>query len=264
MLLHLTKHHALGNDFLVAIGPLPLPAPELARRVCDRRRGLGADGLLIVHRDVDPGVDARMELINADGSPAEISGNGIRCFAQALIRAGGPVRDLVIVTAAGRREVRVRTTPDPSVLEATVVMGEVHELDEPPTWASIGAHPDRPVVHLSLGNPHTVVGVDDVAAVDLEALGRRLHDVNLEIIEPGPEPHAITMRVHERGVGLTEACGSGACAAAVAARRWGLVPASAATILVHMPGGSAHVDEIDGVVTLTGPTAFIAEATIEV
>lgn len=266
MLLRLTKHQALGNDFLVVAAPLPIPAAELARRVCDRRRGLGADGLLIIHHDVDndDGLDARMELINADGSAAEISGNGIRCFAQALIRSEGAVRDLNVLTDAGRREVRVRSTPDPDVLEATVSMGEVRELDEPETWHALGAHPDRPVAHLSVGNPHTVVGVDDVHAVDLEALGRRLHDVNLEIIEPGPEPHAVTMRVHERGVGLTESCGSGACAAAVAARRWGLVPASATSILVHMPGGTAQVNEVDGVVYLTGPTTYVAEVAVEV
>ena len=98
-------------------------------------------------------------------------------------------------------------------------MGAVGELPEPAGWAAIGTDPDRPVAHLDLGNPHTVVAVDDVAGVDLLALGRQVPDVNLEIIAPGPERDAITMRVHERGAGITEACGTGA------ARRPGRPPA---------------------------------------
>ena len=78
------------------------------------------------------------------------------------------------------------------------------------------------MAHLSVGNPHTVVAVEDVAAVDLRTVGQRVPDVNLEIVEPGPEPSAITMRVHERGAGITEACGTGACAAAVGGRELGL------------------------------------------
>jgi diaminopimelate epimerase len=123
------------------------------------------------------------------------------------------------------------------------------------------------VVHLSLGNPHSVVGVDDVGVVDLLGLGQIVPYVNLEIIEPGPEVDAITMRVHERGAGITEACGTGACAAAWAARQWGLVPAAAEEILVHMDGGDAKVrmhHPSEGRVTLVGPAQFIAEITVEV
>ena len=113
---------------------------------------------------------------------------------------------------------------------------------EPAGWAAIGAHPDRPVAHLGLGNPHTVVGVDDVTAVDLLALGRQVPDINLEIVEPGPEPDAITMRVHERGAGITQACGTGAAAAAWAAERWGLVNAGLTELVVHMDGGERESD----------------------
>jgi diaminopimelate epimerase len=141
----------------------------------------------------------------------------------------------------------------------------VGELPEPEGWAAIGANPHRPVAHLDLGNPHTVVGVDDVAAVDLLTLGRQVPQVNLEIIEPGPEPDAITMRVHERGAGITQACGTGAAAAAWAAARWGLVNADVEELVVHMDGGSARVAlhrPEPGRVTLTGPATFVA--TIEV
>jgi diaminopimelate epimerase len=259
----LTKHHALGNDFLIAFHPAVADLPAFARDVCDRTTGVGADGLLV--GESEPDHAARMVLYNADGSRAEMSGNGIRCFAQALAERRGDLSPQTILTDAGPRRVELQTTEDPRVVLVTVDMGEVSELTEPDGWAAVGAHPDRPVAHLSLGNPHTVVGVDDVRAVDLLALGRQVPHVNLEIVEPGPGPDAITMRVHERGAGITQACGTGAAAAAWAAARWGLVNAGVSELVVHMDGGSARV-ALDrpqpGRVTLTGPATFVA--TIEV
>jgi diaminopimelate epimerase len=125
----------------------------------------------------------------------------------------------------------------------------------------------RPVAHLSVGNPHSVVGVEDVAVVDLVGLGGVVPYVNLEIIEPGPEPHAITMRVHERGAGVTEACGTGACASAWAAASWGLVPGNIGEILVHMEGGDAkvrlhHTPALTRA-TLIGPAELIATIQVE-
>ena len=140
-------------------------------------------------------------------------------------------------------------------------MGEVVAIDPPPTWGELACDPMRPVSHLGLGNPHAVVGVEDIASVELAKLGVIVPDVNLEIIEPGPEPDAITMRVHERGAGITEACGTGACASAWAAVQWGLLPASLGEITVHMDGGDATVrlhQPEHGRVTLTGPATFVA------
>jgi diaminopimelate epimerase len=261
----LTKHHGLGNDFLVVFDLEVDDLPALARRLCDRRRGIGADGLLVA--TAEPPFDARMVLFNADGSRAEMSGNGIRCFVQAVAMRDGDLGPKRILTDAGERVVVIRETAEPQTIEATVDMGTVDVLDEPAGWQSLGAHPDRPVAHLSLGNPHSVVGVDDVSVVDLAALGAKVPHVNLEIIEPGPEPHAITMRVHERGAGITEACGTGACASAWAAVRWGLVAASVPEILVHMEGGSARVvvdHSGSGGVTLTGPATFVARIEIDI
>jgi diaminopimelate epimerase len=271
--LTLTKHHGLGNDFLVAFHP-PVPEaelPSLARRLCDRRRGIGADGLLVA--ETEPGHAARMVLYNADGSRAEMSGNGIRCFAQALAMRGGgagvpDLTDQLILTDAGDRLVRLSATDDPATIEASVDMGAVEPLPEPGGWAELGCHPDRPVLHLSLGNPHSVVGVDEVAVVDLLALGQKVPYVNLEIVEPGEHQHEIRMRVHERGVGITEACGTGACAAAYAAANWGLATprrddggAGDAKLVVIMDGGRATVT-LDvpetGRVTLTGPATYVA------
>ncbi|RLE24435.1 MAG: diaminopimelate epimerase, partial [Actinobacteria bacterium] len=194
--LKLSKHHALGNDFLVVFDPDVEDFESLARELCDRRRGIGADGLLI--GGSAPGYAARMTLFNADGSRAEMSGNGIRCFAQALAARLGSIDEQLILTDAGDRLVRLTATEGLATIEASVEMGEVLGLDEPHKWSDLGCHPDRPVAHLSLGNPHSVVGVDEVSAVDLQALGEKVPEVNLEIVEPGPEPDAITMRVHER------------------------------------------------------------------
>jgi diaminopimelate epimerase len=217
--------------------------------------------LLLLERIDD--VNARMRLYNSDGSTAEMSGNGARCFAHALFRSDAARGERVyrLHTDAGTREVTVGEQDSNSVV-ATVDMGEVSTIDAPANWAAIGAHPDRPVVHVSVGNPHTVVGVDDVDSVDIGQLGRQVPQVNLEIIAPGPGRNAITMRVHERGAGITQACGTGACASAWAALRWGLVTSTTerVEVTVHMLGGDAVVTlnaPEAGRVALTGPAQYV-------
>ncbi len=263
--LTLTKHHALGNDFLVVFHPGVADLPALARQLCDRRRGVGADGLLV--GESADGYAAQMVLYNADGSRAEMSGNGIRCFAQALAMRRGDMLDQLILTDAGDRLVSISGTDQTGVVHASVDMGVVADIAAPADWHAIGTDPLRPVRHLSLGNPHAVVGVDEVGAVDLLTLGQMVPSVNLEIVEPGPEPHAITMRVHERGAGITEACGTGACASAWAARAWGLVAASVEEIVVHMDGGDAKVrlhHPLPGRVTLIGPAQYVGTIVVDV
>lgn len=256
----LEKFHGLGNDFLVLLDPdgaglVVSDGARLARHVCDRRRGIGADGLLIGR----PGDGAwSMALFNSDGSTAEISGNGIRCFAQALHGRGAGDR-VVIDTLAGTRVVDVL---DVSGVEMTssVGMGPVTRCGEPEGWDAIGCNPDRPVAHLDLGNPHSVVGVEDVSAVDLATIGSHVPGVNLEIVEPGAGRHEVRMRVHERGAGITEACGSGACATAFAALDWGLVAADPdGSVTVHMDGGTVRVRVEGPDVTLIGPSVRIGQ-----
>lgn len=268
------KYDAWGNDFIVldtaearlaglSTGDDGDPAPDwpkIARAWCDRETGIGADGLLLLDRVDD--VNARMTLYNSDGSRAEMSGNGARCFAHALFRrdVARAERSYRLHTDAGVRDVQVGARSADSVI-ASVDMGRITTIEAPPGWDSIGAHPDRPVVHLSVGNPHTVVGVEDVDAVDVLRLGRMIPQVNLEVVAPGPERNAVTMRVHERGAGITQACGTGACASAWAAVAWGLVPRATGRVevVVHMPGGDAVVTldaPTEGHATLTGPSIF--------
>jgi len=260
MTIRLTKHHGLRNDFLVWLDGDADAGSANAARWCERRQGIGADGLLVGVRGP---ARWRMLLFNADGSRAEMSGNGIRCFAQAI--GEGRPGTYEIDTDAGMRVVEVTATEDPHTIDASVDMGAISDGVPSPSWHSVGCDPHRPVLHLTLGNPHTVVGVEDVRALDLEGIGEQIPDVNLEVVEPGPEPFAITMRVHERGAGITEACGTGACASAWAATRWGLVPSNAREVLVHMEGGDAAVrldSPAPGHVTLVGPAVLIG--TVEV
>jgi diaminopimelate epimerase len=263
--LQLTKHHGLGNDFLVAFHPPVANLASLARKLCDRHRGVGADGLLI--GESEDGYAARMVLHNADGSRAEMSGNGIRCFAQALAMRRSDMAPQRILTDAGDRLVTLYATDDDRTIQAAVDMGKVSSIEQPDDWHRLGIDPMRPVCHLSLGNPHAVVGVDDVDDLDLLTLGRTIPLVNLEVIHPGPEVDAITMRVHERGAGITQACGTGACASAWAAATWGLVAAGSEEITVHMDGGDAKVrlhQPHQGHVTLVGPAVLIASLTVQI
>ena len=252
--MRLTKHHGLGNDFLVLLdGAADLDAAALARAACDRRRGIGADGL-IVARVVssagasDTGADGPgevvMELRNADGSRAEMSGNGIRCLGQAVVdagRASGP--ELRVYTDAGVRHLSIGSEVRPGLRQVTVDMGPARV---------VAAEPGR--AEVDTGNPHLVLLVRRLDEVDLDELGRRHPDVNVEVLAPGPEPDTLVMRVHERGVGITQACGTGSCAVAVAARGWGLV---GDRVVVHNPGGPVTVDLKADTVLLTGPAEYV-------
>ena len=265
MQLVLSKHHGLGNDFLVCDTARADPGilwPDVARAVCARTTGVGADGLVLLGIE-GPG-RLTMRLFNADGSEAEMSGNGIRCLVQAAHHAlsGSLGAVYEVETAAGARRAEVLAETSPRTLEIRVDMGPVSELPEPAGWAALECDPLRPVRHLSLGNPHSVVGVEDVAVVDLARLGALVPDVNLEIVEPGPGTDAVTMRVHERGVGITSACGTGACAVAAAALAWGIVPASVGEVTVHMDGGSVRVRMVDGRAVLTGPATWVGTVTV--
>jgi diaminopimelate epimerase len=259
--LSVTKHHGLGNDFLVVLDPTSAPDADLARRLCDRHRGIGADGLVVGRRRPAGEADTlSFQLFNADGSEAEMSGNGMRCLAQAAAEAGivAVGRPFGVMTPAGRRTVVIRRrSPD---FWASVEMGTVKVRGEAQR-CNVG----HGQLLVDVGNPHLVVAGTDPAGVDVAALGPRLEAtdpdrLNVEFATLGPGPDEVTMRVWERGVGETEACGTGACAAAVAFHHWGRVGRS---VTVHQPGGAVSVEiATDESVRLTGPSVLIARCEI--
>ena len=273
----LSKLHGLGNDFLVVLDPGgldpgaldPSTRPVLdagrARRWCDRHHGIGADGLILGTRlppgDGDEAL-LRFRLWNADGSEAEMSGNGIRCLAHAALDAGWIPDDIPfgVMTPAGRREVTIRRGAGPGATWAMVEMG-VAKVRGEVERCNVG----HGQVLVDIGNPHLVVLGPDPASLDVGALGPALAasdpaGLNVEFVALGPGPDEVTMRVWERGVGETEACGTGACAAAAAVHHWGRVGAA---VTVHQPGGAAAVDlRRDGTVTLAGPSVHIASCRV--
>lgn len=255
--MRLTKHHGLGNDFLVLLDPTatqPVGA-DLARVVCNRHRGIGADGLLRVGPGMN-GADLTMQLWNADGSHAEMSGNGISCLVQAAVMAGLAAPPQVTVwTDAGMRTVRVIATGERRIHRMTVDMGPAKVSDDETEW--LDDHTIR-AAHVDIGNPHLVLHVPDLNRVDLEERGEEINDlvpggINVELISPGPGDGELTMRVYERGVGLTLACGTGACASAAAAVAWELAPPR---MRVHQPGGAVDV-VVDETIIMTVPVSFV-------
>jgi diaminopimelate epimerase len=241
------KGHGTENDFVL----LPdLPAaeltPEAVRALCDRRAGLGADGVLRVGRE-DGGWF--MDYRNADGSVAEMCGNGVRVFARYLVQAGLETPGAFTVgTRAGAKRVVV-----PPSGEVSVDMGVPEVLAATPAVAGTKG------LALSMGNPHVVVPVDDLAALDLSVP---------PLVEP-PLPtgqnvefvvrtgsRALAMRVHERGVGETRSCGTGVCAAVVATVLAG-GEGRGEPWTVDVPGGRLTVTWADSV-TLTGPAVLVA------
>ncbi|KFK85063.1 diaminopimelate epimerase [Streptomyces sp. JS01] len=272
------KGHGTENDFVIVPDPdnaLALPA-ALVARLCDRRAGIGGDGLLhVVRSAAHP--EARsmaetaewfMDYRNADGSIAEMCGNGVRVFAHYLQRAGLVEEgDLTVATRGGPKRVHLAKNGD-----ITVSMGQALLPDAGVTVSVDGR--SWPARNVNMGNPHAVAFVDDLDhAGDLftappftpEAVYPE--GVNVEfVVDRGPRH--VGMRVHERGSGETRSCGTGACAVAVAAaRRDGADPAVTGlpvTYRVDLPGGTLVITEHpDGAVDMTGPAVIVAEGVID-
>ena len=263
--MHLSKHHGLGNDFLVGLeatnGPLP-NSPDLARALCDRHTGIGADGL--IWGGVSDRADVAFRLHNADGTEAEISGNGLRCLVQAHLRAAGLHEGTVTVaTPGGVRQAVATAASDPLTLSVLAEMGPVSA--GPTLPAVVGEMGFAQAATGSVGNPHVVLLgagslVPDLTSIDLAKVGRRVEDAipggaNVHVVE-SVGPDTLVMRSWERGVGLTEACGSGATVAAWVARTWGLV---GDRVTIRMPGGEAVVELGETEASLVGPATFVAD-----
>jgi diaminopimelate epimerase len=275
MKLHFTKMHGLGNDFLVFDGitqDVQL-SPERIRALADRHLGIGCDQLLLVEAATAPDVDFRYRIFNADGNEVEQCGNGARCFARFVREQGFIARDEIRVETVGGI-IQLRIEADDQV---TVDMGRPHfEPEDIPFIAecrhsryaiNIG-HRHLEIGAVSMGNPHAVLEVDDVENAPVASLGPLLEQherfprrVNVGFMEVVTRYH-IRLRVFERGVGETMACGSGACAAVVVGREQGLLEES---VRVELRGGSLWVRWQGGnaSVTMTGPAVRIFEGWIE-
>jgi len=268
----LAKLHATGNDFLVAAAPGPDAAT--AAWLCDRHRGVGADGLIVLGPGRD-GADCTMTLWNADGHQAEMSGNGIRCLAWVAAQQGlGTGDELTVGTAAGRRRVDLDRDPRSGALRyATVDMGPVtfdpaaipftgaSAFDVDATYHGVVYHGDA----AGVGNPHLVLLVDDVDAARVAQHGPHLEvdprfpqRTNVEFVTV-TAPDALRLRVWERGVGETLSCGTGACAAAAVAHRRDLVGPHVA---VHVAGGVLDV-ELGATTRLGGPVTHVFDVEVD-
>jgi diaminopimelate epimerase len=261
-----TKMHGLGNDFVVFDAralALPPFGPAIVRRLADRHTGIGCDQLIVIEPATGDG-DARMRIFNSDGGEVGACGNASRCVAQLIGKAR-------VETAGGTIEV------EPDGDGATVDMGRPHfewdaiplaypmdTLDMPVGWDSL----ERPTA-VNVGNPHVVFFVSDIEAHPLSVLGPRIETdplfpegVNVNVAQV-VAPDRIRLKVWERGAGLTRACGTGACATAIAAMRRGL---AGRRVTVELPGGHLRIEwRPTGHIGMTGPaaTAFRGEVELD-
>ncbi|HJR61000.1 MAG TPA: diaminopimelate epimerase [Vicinamibacterales bacterium] len=264
--MEIVKAHAFGNDFLLLddrVVPAGTDRPALARAVCDRHRGLGADGLIFYNPDLSdsrgaPPPPVRMALLNADGSYSEVSGNGVRCLAAWIGEQAGaqPGAEIRVDTDAGLKRLELlERTPAGFVFRAA--------MGQPDAVSLAQLELDGQVVEavtLRVGNPQCVV-LGPVTLDRLHSLASKLavhphfpHGTNVELATV-ESPGRVRILIWERGVGPTEASGTGACAAAVAAMTYG---GANRDVEVVSPGGSQRVEWREDGLYLTGSAQIIA------
>ena len=252
-----TKMHGLGNDYLYVFGEVPDNASELSIKLSDRHFGAGSDGMIwISHSDI---ADFKMRIFNADSSEAKMCGNGIRCVGKYVYDKGYTDKtNLTIETLSGIRELLLAVEAG-KVQTVSVNMGTaVCEVPMPLTIC------DRNMtcMPVSVGNPHAVF-YQNVAAVPLLELGPKIEHhhafpsgVNAEFIQV-ISANELQMCVWERGSGVTMACGTGACASAMAAVAGGFCGYNT-PIIVHLDGGDLTIQVADNKsITMTGPAEFV-------
>ena len=281
-----TKMHGLGNDYVYVDGfrhEVADPA-ALAVAIADRHRGVVGDGLILSLPPRDgAAADVRMRMFNADGSESEMCGNGVRCVAKYAIDHGlSGARPLRVETGRGVLPIDWSRGPDGRVDRASVDMGEpILDLERIPVraeallsaerlprgWAGTvsAAGESFRAVFVSMGNPHAVIWVDDVAALDLVRVGPALEHhpafprrMNVHFVQIR-SPREVTMRTWERGSGITQACGTGASAVCVAGALDGRTERA---ILAHLPGGDLDLRwGDDDHLIMTGPATEVFSGT---
>ena len=279
MSVEFVKYHGLGNDFILVdnrASSEPCLTPDQAIELCDRHFGIGADGVIFALPGRD-GTDYTMQIFNSDGSEPEMCGNGIRCLGRFLADletadTGVAKQKYLIHTLAGvmtpKLEANGQVTVDmgmPHLLAAeiptTLAAGDQRVIDQPlevvdRTWQ---------VTCVSMGNPHCITFVDDVAAIPLEQIGPQFEHhavfpqrINTEFIQVVRSDY-LKMRVWERGAGITLACGTGACASLVAGVLTGRCDRRAT---IELPGGCLEIEwTIDDRIYMTGPATRVFSGT---
>ncbi|MCF7221514.1 diaminopimelate epimerase [Marilutibacter chinensis] len=269
--LHFTKMHGAGNDFVVLDlrGGRPPPSPERCRALADRHVGVGCDQILTIEDPLSDGAVAAYGIWNADGSRSQQCGNGARCIAAWLVRDG----------AAGGERFQLDSPTGRHMVERIgdgrfrIAMG-VPEFDPTripmhrfarPQEQYIAANPSLPPFGaVSMGNPHALIEADDIAAAPVATIGPALQrdgvfpeSVNVGFAQVASRDR-VRLRVYERGVGETLACGSGACAAAAILMKRGRIDRS---VTIALPGGELLIEwpDDDAPVMMSGPTAFVFE-----
>lgn len=262
-----TKMQGAGNDFIVLNNrelKLPVSAfPDLARRVCTRRVSLGANALMVADFPTQGG-DLRMRFYNADGSEGEMCGNGVRCVGKFVYDKGLTDKtELTVETLAGVKRLSLELE-DGGVSAVTVDMGA--PVVGEPLSLTVGGRTYQ-AIPVSMGNPHIAVFLEDIASLDLPAIGPGFERhpafperTNTEFVRAAG-PSRLEMRVWERGSGETLACGTGACAAVAAAAVTGRCGRHAE---VRLLGGTLEIrwEESDGHIYMTGPAVTVFEGTI--
>ncbi len=273
--LRFTKMHGLGNDFVVfdGVGQTVALSPEQCRRIADRHFGVGCDQILLVEKPARDDVDFRYRIFNADGGEVEQCGNGARCFVRFVHEKGLTAKTAIRVeTASGVIEPRLlgngQVAVDmgaPRFAPADIPFAaEAEALAYP---LKVGQHVIE-IAALSMGNPHAVLRVNDLDSAPVEILGAAIESharfpqrVNAGFMQV-LTPHDIRLRVYERGAGETLACGTGACAAAVAGIRQGWLKSP---VSVHTKGGDLVIEWVGKgqPVSMTGPAETVFEGEIE-
>lgn len=276
MIIKFTKMHGAGNDFVVIdlVSQRCKLRPRDFRKIADRRFGVGCDQILLVEPPGSPEVDFRYRIFNADGSEVEQCGNGARCFAR-FVRDKRLTRKktITVETAGGIIVLKVRDHHEVEVdMGAPVFEPELIPFDASGRAESYSLDVDGQTLEIgavSMGNPHAVTRVEDVDAVDIEHIGplvenhprfpQRVNAGFMQLLSPSE----IRLRVFERGVGETLACGTGACAAVVYGLSRGWLRDS---VTVQLPGGKLSISwaGADQPVMMVGPTAVVFEGTIRI
>jgi diaminopimelate epimerase len=255
---HYVKSHGLGNDYIV-IDPANVPfavTPEAVRLICDRHRGVGSDGILLVAPAAD--ADFGVRIFNPDGTEAEKSGNGARIFAKFLREHGYTNKDHFTIHTLGGRVTCALEHEDGRVARITVDMGKARF--DPLDAIEVGGRRFE-VTSVSIGNPHCVIVVPDLATIDIQELGPKIethpafpHRTNVQFAQVVSRSE-VRILIWERGAGYTLASGSSSCAVVAAVHRKGLV---ARDVTVSMPGGRLSISiAADGEIRMRGPVEEI-------